>query len=70
MGTLVSYLYLRFLVTNKYEDFDFGNNRSWFNSKFKFSTSKLTKHKRVEVKWEAIYQLAEVVGMLDTDFEN
>ena len=33
MGALAFYLHIRFHVTKEYEEFDFGDNSSWFNRK-------------------------------------
>ena len=64
MGALTFYLYNRFIVTKEYEEFDFGNNSTWFNRKLirAMPQGNKKKRKRSMEEQEAIDEIEQVLG--------
>ena len=64
MVALAFYLHNRFLVTREYENFDFGDNSTWFNRKLIRAMPQGSKNKqnRSMEEQDAIDELEEVLG--------
>ena len=64
MGALAFYLHNRFIITKEYEEFDFGDNSTWFNRKLirAMPQGNKKKRKRSMEEQEAIDELEQGLG--------
>ena len=68
MDALVFHLHIRFPVSKEHDEFDFGNNTTWFNRELICLMPKATKRKRkrTPLEQESIDEPDEVLGTLST----